>query len=554
MNNDKIEEVIRKRRLIFDQALQEIRRPNKEDIFEHLLLIGVPPDEISQPRFKILCLFPYYPLKIEPSEYESIIDFAFPAGLKKCEPYSQHHSAIIDEFAFAFKKEGNLQYGLCVQFKVPSDVDPFFVSETNRCYPFCLLMMTRDMSFTSHFRFLTCLVKNFIGWEAIYREFEFMKDFTPFKVEIQEGDEPIFLESMGRVSSFARYGKMHITKDFARAATAYRSIIRGKQYIQCKFSDSTEIFIPPNVEHESSAYLLGLAALDSLFSHLSTYNIVKLFTAVVLEHIIIVITDKPSLASNCILALRSLVHPLKILSPISPILPAKPKYEAILGCPSPIICGVLKNPNLDLSETCDEKCIVDIDNGSVIDDELDVLGQILPRADAIKEDIERILAANHNLIEVPPRHIYSNGKNIRNPDWGSFYAADNHVSMPLHYMSSINPKYIFTATVVGKIMKVFQRRFIKELYENMEMCFVTETTDSLKPVIIFNQEIFKGQPYAKTNDKFIKRFMQTSIFDEYVQRKLDYLTILKTAVMNESKCREMEEFLRVYDEITSMLD
>lgn len=552
MNNDKIEEVMKRRRLVFDQNLQEIVRPKKEDIFEHIFLIGVPPDDSIQ-SLRILLIYPYYPLCIEENEAESIIDFAFPAGLQRCEPLQPNHPAIIDEFTFAFKRDGFSQYGLCVQFKVPLDVDPFFVSETNRCYPFCLCMLTRDISFTAHYRFLTCLVKNLICWETLYPQPEFLQDIPLYKVVIPEGVEPTFLPNMTKVSSFARYGKMHISKDFARAVVAYRSITRGEQYIQAKFSDETDIMIPPNVEYVSSAYLLGLATLDSLFSHLSISNIIKVFTACLLEHIVIVISNKPSLVSNCILGLRSLIFPLKIQSALSPILPSKPKYEAILGCPSPIICGILTNPDLDLSETCDQKCIVDIDKGTVIDDELDVLGQILPHANEIKQEIEKILAANHNLIEVPPRSIVVNGKLKKNPNWVKFYEADTRVSMPLHYLSSINPKYIFTATVVGKIQKAFSTKFIKELTENIEMCFVTETTDSSKPVIMFNSEIFKGQPYARANPNFINTLMQTSIFEDYVQRKLDTMTLVKIAFMNESKCAEINDILHVIDEITSML-
>ena len=430
----KLEKELKLRREIGDSMdFNDVRDLNETPSFEHFLMIGIPPnyDGKTKPKPQVLLLYPYYPLKIPESEFEQVIDFAFPNGIHEIEPSDGHQPAIIDEFSFCFTKNTGTLYGCCVHFRIIEGLDYFFATENNKNYLFCLCMLTREPFFGPHYNFLTYLVKTLIGWTR-----DISIETLVEKINVPEGVTPTFLPHMTKLASFARWEHMKIFKFFILNIQAFYHLRRGKAAMKWKEMnvEYPDVFVS---QQES----IGCSTLDLLFSMFTLDNIIKILTAVLIEHQVIVISKRAYRCSNTILAVRCLLYPFKLTGGgFLPILPNAESYLGILGSPTPIFLGVLKTDSLDLSVVEEPKCIVDVDNGTVSDPALKLT---LFNASKIRSDLAYYIESRRANIEVPARYKIKQGKRVKNQEWIDFFENVSSTAMPAHFISQTKQKFVF---------------------------------------------------------------------------------------------------------------
>ena len=530
--------------------------PNVKDFykvlsFENFLMIGVPPDaDPNKPELKLLTVFPCYPLALSFSDLQSTINYAFPTGVVKTKQPTDGEGAIIDEFTFGLRGADEMLYGVCIHFRIPEKTDDLlFVTENNKNFAFCYVLLTHQMDLTAHFRFLTYLVKSVIRWEKVIVDVDLPNDMQPCKISFSGEYEVEAPSGMTRLSNFFRYKKMKINKWFARDISHYMGLQRrDKNYLYYQ-SNNTQIIIPAVPRVVSNAFTVGCATFDCLFSLLSVDNIIKLYTAIVLEHKVIIVSQKVSRVSNCVLAFRALLHPLKIQACFIPVFPSLPEYQELLQNPTPFIYGMPITANSNIKITDDQICIAFVDKNEVVDKSLDVR---IPDADDLKEQLKCILTSYEAEIKVPERFHKRllQGTMPLNTEpsqaWVDFFKNIDPMMMPPHYMSQLQQNYIFTPRVVNKILNIFRNAsFIKFIIEYEEGCRVTETTDPDDPIIVFNKDMFMTITGPK-HKEFFEKFLDTQMFETFIQRRIDKTKQQKK--FNENPTKENAELLKMFED------
>ena len=545
INEPKIEQQIKMKREFGSMPqFDDVRDPRETPSFEHFLMMGIPPDYDGKSKLKprVLLLYPYFPLKIPENEFDQVLEFAFPNGVQELKLSNGREPSILDEFAFCFTKESGTLYGCCVRFRIVEGLQSFFLGPHNRNYPFCFCMLTREPFFAPHYNFLTYLVKTTVGWESVMM-FETKVDL----IELPKDAQPVFLENMTKLASFARWKKMGIYKDIILNVQSFYHLRRGDSVkkwrkIRVEYPDQT-------VSQQES---IGCSTLDSLFSHFTIDNIIKIITAVLLEHQVIVLARRPSKCSNIILAIRCLIYPFKLSGGgFMPILPNIPRYLAILASPTPLFLGVLKSPQLDLSVVEEPKCIIDVDDGTVTDKELKLE---MYNAFKIRSELTYYLDARLPQIKVPPRYIDSPVLKTRNQEWVDFFSNIGFTSMPAHFTSQIDQKYVFSQEEVRNIIGIFKRNFIVPILDFIRSCIVTETTDPENIVSVFNFELFK---MIHEKDDFLLSLVDTIKFQDLVNRLVDEKTLwtdLQSASVDKSKKHSAQKRLKQFQLSEAALD
>jgi hypothetical protein len=476
--------------------------------FEHFVFMGVPPDS-SKPKLRVLALYPYYPLRINASEFESIICHSFPLGLSTVIPSNGREYVVLDEFTFTFTREAGTLYGCCVKFRVTESTNTFFVSEKNRNYPFCVCVLTKETFIAAHFRFLTHLVKYFVGWSTIKEQ-----EWDVQAIKLPKGVTPVMLKHMNPIGRFARWKNLNLTKDFIMFVRQYGRLKRGSSDPEL---DRLGIKLPKS--RCSLQRSLGYPAIDCLFSVFTVDNILKMMAAVLLEHQVVVLSSKAYYCSSVIIALRSLIYPFKFIYGFTPILPNKSEYHAILSSPFPIIVGMLKTPEVDLTPISEPFCIVDTDNGTVKDR---YLADPIFNEKLLKQNLESYLRQRKASIRPPSKKIIVNGNVLVNPKWTDFYSKLSHTSMPGHFLSTIKPKFVFSMRDVDQVIDIFNTFFGKPVCDLINGSIVTDSSDIGNPVCIFNRVLFEA---INEKEKFLLKLTDSSKFTVLVEKQVDKLTL-----------------------------
>ena len=148
-----------KRRMSLDMGspIQEICR--SLHMFEQFLIIGVPPKS-ETPKPQILAMYPSTQYPQSDKDLDNLISFCFPGKLEK----ATTTTILAEEFVFYMHNEKKERsYGVCVHVLPPVDSPPFFADRTNRDWPFCLCLLTRQPFFCAHFQFLSYLAMALCG-------------------------------------------------------------------------------------------------------------------------------------------------------------------------------------------------------------------------------------------------------------------------------------------------------------------------------------------------------------------------------------------------------
>ncbi|OHT12858.1 hypothetical protein TRFO_17111 [Tritrichomonas foetus] len=533
-------------------------------LFEHVIIVGAPPDGDSlDPR--ILFLAPAYPLLFQEEEFNQTIQFCFPNGLH---PHGREYSRstmFLTQFAFRLSGQNDI-YGVCCHLVINPRRVPFFASEKTLGYPFCFCILTRFPVLSVHFQYLTYLSLLF---NRVVNPSERPAALSTYSSASKSGELVDASNSKSNTASqnnetsnssphqLVYSGSGMEVVEAAGESLSYLTVEKNTaRWPDTRFPDlfTSELLFfgtftaDPNRDKKISLsenillvvphtapdnVYIAMPSLDVLFSCLSVSDIVKLYTALLLEHHTIFKSKKLQKITMAVLAARSILAPFKVEATLLPIVPNNSSFLPLLESPVPYICGLVSTSAALSSITLPEQlCLVDLDKKTVIDQELHVN---VPKHLELIEKLNRAIREDEEMITVPPKFLpgkTSHGKPIPNPDFATFFEQTSPYMRPAQYLKTRPPKYVFIPPLVERILHTFSSHFAPELESKIKACFVTDSTDLSHPITVFNKDLFLASVDPQ-QEEFYEAFINTTMFQQYCEGKTDEMQNVK-AMMSDS--------------------
>lgn len=524
----KIERSLKHKRNYSNCSLQKQCDKSKRKLFEQFLIIGVPPDESPKP--KILYLYPASPLLFQEDEFNQTIPFCFPNGMKELKQEFSKKTMLLSQFVFRLNGGRDTIYGVCTHLMINPRRIPFFASESTKNYPYCFCILTTNPILSVHFQYLTYLT--LLTARAVDNVKRPAIEPTICKAK---GEVPIFQE-LEIQDNCGRWKGTRFSQIFLDELSYYRSlrqyVDRDKKYI---LADNGMSMVFPRVMSDS--YSLAMPTLDVLFSNFSLYDIVRLYSALLLEHHTIFISTDLHRLTLSVLAARSLISPFRISASILPVVPNDENFLALLEAPVPYIIGLPSKSCLKGITLPGNVCILNLDQGSFIDNELT---SIVPKADDLIRKLQNAINEFQDLIVIPPKRINQNFKQVNNPKYREFINAVHPYMRPPKYLQSISTKYAFIPPLVENILNIFSKHLAPDLENLIKPCFITDSTDINHPVTVFNSDLFLDSIKPKELP-FYKQLINTSIFQLFCDGKTDEMDVIKSLISKSCLSESTED-------------
>ena len=487
-----------KRRMSLDMGspIQEICK--SLHMFEQFLIIGVPPKS-ETPKPQILAMYPSTQYPQSDKDLDNLISFCFPGKLSK----ASDASILAEEFVFYMHNEKKERsYGVCVHVRPPVDSPPFFADRTNRDWPFCLCLLTRQPFFCAHFQFLSYLAMALCGkvqcsLKRMERTPVSVKGFCHRTLSLDKTSPALAVWPKTRappllIDSLVHYHAFPVTPQLS------------------PFVDNSLCATMPIVAplHLSITQNVSFPTLDVLFSFVDLETIVQLYTAMLLERRILFISESPMKASLSVMALTSLMNPFHSSALIMPVVPGSGYFATLLDSPIPYIAGCSQ-------ATLNADITVDIDTGVVT-----TMNQIpeLPRAQELLKKLKHLLDDNSSHIAVPPMEQRSFfGRIDRNPEFDKFIKSTNPFNIPQQFLLGHPQKYIFTTELVDSIRTVFAVHIPVVLIEKMKSYYVRDATNKEQVIAVLNKPLFLSQ-FSGVEAQFYRQFSGTQVFYDFTNR------------------------------------
>ena len=391
----------RKRRYTSSMSFQVDKEDEKPQLFEHFMIVGVPPNidpNVQEPEPKILFIYPSSPLFFSEDDFNQTVDFCFPNGIQPHGLEYKRKNIFLSEFAF--RLDSKTIYGICVHFIANPNRTPFFATEESLKYPFCFCILTRVPLLSVHFQYLTYMVLLYC---------RVLNPNSERELTIRENDSDETLSYLIKENGTARWPKTRYPDILHNELAYFRSMERAtNRDNKYQLSEDMWLIIPPI---NTSLRSIAMTTLDVLFSCLDIPSITRLFEALLLEHHIIFKSSDLHSLTLSVLAARTLLNPFKIGASLLPIVPNIPKYLQFIEAPFPYIYGVLStsaSPFLSLPQNV---CVVDLDNGTVDDP---MITEPLPRSSQLNDSIKKVINEHLPLITAPEPFVKEKGKKVSN--------------------------------------------------------------------------------------------------------------------------------------------
>lgn len=514
---------------------------NERKLFEHIMVVGVPPNSPDlTPR--ILFLYPSAPLLFQEDDFQQTVSFCFPDGVHEIKSVYSRHTMLRSEFVFRLNGSAHTIYGICNHFQVNPRRLPFFSSESTQKYTFCFCILTANPVLSVHFHYIT------------YLSYLFARVCDPSKrqkmIPSNYTDEPS-LSYLLVEDNCARWPETRFPDTFLNELKYYQTfhstLDRDRKY---SLSDDGMTLVFPHTM--TDALSMAMPSLDVLFSCLSIYDIVKLYTAILLEHHIIFVSKNLHNLTVAVLAARAIISPFKIGATLLPIIPNDPDLLALLESPVPYIVGIKSKKNLENITLPENHCLVKLDSGKLTDPELNVK---LPCHGDLIQKLNAALNEYHNLIEVPCKRskVRTNNKARYTQEYADFINGIHPYMRPPKYLITIETKFVFIPPLVENILQIFSQHLAPVLEGLIKPCFVTDSTELSRPVTIFNQEMFLANVKSRERE-FYQCFLTTTIFQEFCDGKTDEIDEMKTLASTDMLIGDSEPSSYVYGDSPVIAD
>ena len=482
-------------------------------MFDQFYIFGAPPDSNFPLRITLLTTYPSTTNSNLQSDevIEQLKLLCFPSGFNKLKrDKNVEPKVLLNEFLF-YLSGSNLDktFGICVQFCVTERKSAFFATRYSRHYPFCLCFLSKAPYLSSHFQFASYLALVLCGKQVPIRSV-FQERRLPLPIKGFCHESLTLDKNFPAVAVFKGFSMPKIIFEYL---TYFHSLKENENDISSsivpiQLSSEISLCIP---FHLSRTQCLAYPTFQMLFSALSPSNIVKIYTAMLLERKILFISNDLQLASFSVIAAISLISPFITQATVFPMIPNTQNFQEILQSPFPYIAGSTKpHENAEV--------IVNLDTGTI---HLDSPLPNLPRCNELVNKLETILKSGEKSILVPPQELRSFfGYTSPNPDYPRFMESANVYVFPSIFNMYSQVKYIFTPFVVEDILSLFNGILAPRLTDLLRSCFVTDTTDESSPITIMNKELLMC--LVPPNEvAFYNSFISTQIFTDFCERKTD---------------------------------
>lgn len=495
-------------------------------MFDYFFIVGLP-KKFKDLIPKVLFQYPKTGLPFSEKCIDSIIDYCFPNSIKKNSSSGQS-GHILDEFHFRLIIDEVIYYGICCHFRFSRRLDSsdFVDRNTNFCYPFCLLLISRLPLFLTHFEFLEKIVSIFnnTSFGKSKSEEQDISSEPGVSGEPQSGTMLHYLKDRSNYLSY---------KDHFCEFESYGNIIcRLNLYQTSKMgerdrciSDIGDSFVVPGFANSGMNLSLGLYSLDCLFSCFSTDVIVDTIKAVMLEYFIVIQSNMPYKASTCVEALRALLHPCKVQVPIIPMIPGNVDVSDIFSCPYPYIIGCTKQHNFTQDAIPLPHYIADADTGEV---ERSVMYKMM-NEDKLKESLKKFMksVSKKSTSDVVKNKYYNKIKKI------------------------YKQNYIFSKENVKEVLGIVNSAIQKPIEAFVYSTSMTDASDPSNPISYVNKELLSQVLREHADANFVKRFLETSF---YFNASEFYLTYLSNSKREQSVEPDCSKILNEIQNIRNMMD
>ncbi|EKE37374.1 hypothetical protein ENUP19_0018G0067 [Entamoeba nuttalli] len=451
----------------------------EEPLVKQFLIIGS--DAAEQPNYqssgykkkigvvKPKILFQFPSISLDGFSYNLLEQFCFPDVTYRKKRTRQKEKDLITAqqkiycdhlhyhkvFSFVFPGKRNELFAIGLRKKRFISRDPKEYETENICY----ILLTSVPFFEIHYHLLENILMD-----------SGLNDFISSSIDsTQTNNSGLVLNSIQNlISVFTDYQKITVTP--------------STQTISFKFPNETNEFFydcccdMPLTYHYSELYLL------TLFEEYNILDLLKMVTAFMLEHKILLVSKNLLLISAAIHFLLSSITPFKFESSIISVL--CPELYTVLEAPTPLLVGMTHLPT-NIPITKEYTFIADLDNKKFITP----ITFLLPNANGwVAEEI------NRTLNESPKRNT-----KIQLPQT---QLIENEIGTTRHIMD-----------VFKKAMEIIIEPFpcccIKSVYEE----------HGKEDISCFMPEVF----FAWWEEKdllFIKQFVKTQMFENFKMRKL----------------------------------
>ena len=298
---------------------------SKKLMIDHIYIFGAnynnyPNQIIDHPH--LLCAYPSTGDTKSSKELEQISTFCFPNGFSKLNDISTEQ-IINDQFVFYIKHSTKNLFSTCVQFTVPNNSTAFFANKQNRCYPFAICIISKHACISYQIQFLTHLIYFLLGKEHPQKRLH--------KI-------PLLSNIRGLCHPSLIFDKRYMSVAVCEGMQVPRIFIEQMCIFQEEINDHETITPSRQLLHQT---------LSTLLSFVSIPNIIKLYTAVLLEKRILFVSKSASKYSSAVIALNSLTNMFCASTIIMPVVPIE--YNVLLENPITYIAGSsMSNNNADI--------------------------------------------------------------------------------------------------------------------------------------------------------------------------------------------------------------
>jgi hypothetical protein len=473
-------------------------------VFDQFLLFGADPNPPSTSS-RLLAMFPSTDIALRDAELDQVKEFCFPDGFSEL---PGQPGPILTQFLFLLNHRNTRIFGICVQIANPLN----FSTSWSRRFPFSLCFLSQCPFLSSHFQFAAYLSRLLCGQISLQNCHLQLK------------------KSIGRPTLSVR-GFCHPSLTLDRSFPAI-AVARGLSAPKLLFDELLFFYSLPTRLNEArpdpltfltpdtpfslplrfpEAKCLAYPTLHVLFSSLDIPTIIHLYTAILLEERVLLVSKSLFRASFCVAAALALIAPFTASASVLPIVPRSSAFVHLFDSPIPFLYGAMvASGEADL--------IVDLDRGEIVKSNANLPG--LPRAAVLRQQLEALIEASLDKVLVPPRELATFfGRRRPNPDYAKFIAGrEAEVCPKLHGPNEM--KYIFTPFLVEDVLAAFGSHIAPVISEQGKNCFVTDVTDATRPVTVLNTDLFPEQ-FALEEKPFWVQFAGTQMFDVFWNRMAD---------------------------------
>ena len=536
-----IEKSLRNKRIAneLEEHVPKLRSANH--MFEHFFLIGAPPDFEGKPEPTILATYPAVSVnsRIE-DELKLIKSFCFPVSFRPIPSDINKVRVILNEFIFYLNEGSNRIFGTAIHFQANEKCS--FASEKSRKYPFCFCFLTLVPFLSSHFQFLSylALVINDRVHPIEHGDHQLHahpklkptpsgSNFPTISTSTNEHGSYVLsgLEVDSEFPNILIYHGIKATKLLNDELVFYHSLPISNKSLQSQRGEITP-FPPIPLSKKMSLYLplhlrrqqcLAYSTFHALFSNVMLSDIIKIYTATLLEMHVLFVSEYTHRLTSSIIASLSLLDPFKTIATMKlPILPTLPELSDFFDSPTPYVIGsCVVNNKADL--------VVNLDTGSLT---INTKIPDLPDQWKLLHKLQLIMNDYQKEYKVPPREIHEEEslKVIKNKDYLDFIVNTSPYNFPYVFTSLTEVKFILPPHVVDMILDSFRSHLPSYINDLICGCFVTDTTDVFNPVTIFNKDLFL-MSIPRDSKAFYELFVQTEIWEDYCNTLADEFAAIK---------------------------